>query len=620
VKLYGAAVLLTALAGGIHLACADDAVFESLGVPCTVKGLSFRLVTNDPDGRCIAWTGYEAPGKMAMLGVRTDTGETVWVDLAKYGRSHVQMTKGKDGNVYLYAGKPSHFFRYDVARNELVDLGVPAKPAHYFGSGMLGPDGKYYIGSYPATYLVRCDTMTGGIECLGRIAEDPRQCYIFPRLAVSDAGVVYCPVGLHHRELWAYDTRTGRKRQILPSPMTESQGRPTVWLGEDGQVYGRAGSTEFLCRPDRIATDAGILPDARGRAPPHVANGKKVGGLDRKGRLKLIDAKTGEATYVQTAYKGKPLMIYSVGCERDGRIWGGTLFPSMTFSCDLQTGELTDHGRIARGRCQVYDIINVDRGLLMSSYTGAYMDLWDPARPREKGGNPLSFKHNPRQERPMQWARGPDGYIYIGTIPVKGHLGGALARLDPSDVSIAWWDNIVKNQSIRYCAPVPATGELICATSIGGGSSAKPTETEAYVFLWDCKQEKISHMARPVRKTRHYGRVVTAAQGIVYGLAGPKYYAFDPVKRETIFVGDLPVRGLHFPELNDEVVGAKGLIYGLADDAVFAIDPSDHSIRIIARHDSIRKAHGFYVTPDGTLYYGSQETLWRCKLPEVHRN
>ena len=132
--------------------------FEKLGIPCTVKELSFRLVTQDPDGYYIAWTRYEGPLRMALLGVRTDTGAALWVDLAEYGRSHIQMVKGEDGNIYLYAGNPSHFFRYDVTARELVDLGCPAKPAHYFGGGTLGPDGKFYMGSYPATYLVCCDT------------------------------------------------------------------------------------------------------------------------------------------------------------------------------------------------------------------------------------------------------------------------------------------------------------------------------------------------------------------------------------------------------------------------------------------------------------------------------
>ena len=67
-------------------------------------------------------------------------------------------------------------------------------------------------------------------------------------------------------------------------------------------------------------------------------------------------------------------------------------------------------------------------------------------------------------------------------------------------------------------------------------------------------------------------------------------------------------------------MGPDGLVVGLGDDAVFCIDPADNVARVLARHPSIgspgkRGAHGFFVTPHGVLYYGSEATLMRCKLP-----
>ena len=73
-------------------------------------------------------------------------------------------------------------------------------------------------------------------------------------------------------------------------------------------------------------------------------------------------------------------------------------------------------------------------------------------------------------------------------------------------------------------------------------------------------------------------------------------------------------KGSRFPGLSDEPVGPEGLIYGLANDAVYAIDPADHTASVIARHKSIEQAHGFLVTQDGILYYGSGPALMRCKL------
>ena len=134
------------------------------------------------------------------------------------------------------------------------------------------------------------------------------------------------------------------------------------------------------------------------------------------------------------------------------------------------------------------------------------------------------------------------------------------------------------------------------------------------MFLWDTKKEEIVFRAQPVPDTRTYGRAVRAANGLIYGVAGDRYYVFDPKGRTVVFTGALPVKRLHFPHLHDEPVGARGLICGLGDDALFAIDPADNSVRVIARHESIARAHGFYITGEGDLYYGSRATLMRCKL------
>jgi hypothetical protein len=325
---------------------------------------------------------------------------------------------------------------------------------------------------------------------------------------------------------------------------------------------------------------------------------------------------------VQTQYEGRPASIYSVSCGRDGKIWGGSGQPATTFYYDTKTGELANVGRVTGGRIQVYDTISLPQGLFLSSYTGAHLNVYDPDRPREGGVNPraiatLSASH--MQERPYQWALGPDGMLYIGTRPIKGHLGGALVRVNPDDLSFKVWRNIIPNQSILYVAPVPETNEMLCASSVSGGSSAIPTEKEACIFLWDIAGEEVTFPAHPLPGTRSYGMLARARTGVIYGLAGEKYYAFDPKQRKVVHVGDLPGVARQFPGMYREPVGPKGLIYGFADDALFAIDPSDHGIEQLARHPTIEDARGPYVTQDGTVYYGSGATLMRCRAGEMAR-
>lgn len=591
--------------GGYH--------FEDLGEPVHERSLGMEFVTRGPGEGYTAWATYEAADGTALVGVRIPSGEVVRVDLTRFGPSHIQAAQAPNGDLYLYAGRPGHFLRFDVVREQIEDLGVPARPASYWLGSAVGPDDWFYVGSYPATYLVRCNLRTKEVESLGRIAEDPKECYLL-HPAVSDDGIVYCPVGLHHKELWAVDPRTRAKRQILPAELTQSQGIPRVWVGTDGHVYGEADGKQFRCYPDRI--EVGQTQPERRRRRPMEAGDVRVGRIDEQGRLVLTHTTTGEVRHIQTSYPGAPCAIYSVSCERDGRIYGGTFSPANTFCYDTATGRLYDLGRISTARIQVYDTLNHPKGLFLTSYMGATVDFFDPAAPIETGRNPRHIVTIPGQERPTQIILGPDGMLYTGTVPSKGRLGGALTRINPNDFSHKVWTNLIPNQSLLYLAPVPETKEIFCTTTISGGSSAIPTEKEAFIFLWDTQREVIRHRDQPVPGTKTYGAVVRARNGLLYGLAENRYYAYDPVARKVVHVGELPVRAVAFPGLSDEPVGPRGLIYGVGEDAVFAIDPADHSARVVVRHASLRGVHGFFVSSDETLYYGRGSHLMRCRLAQ----
>jgi len=494
-------ILFTLLLSRSNVHAAFKHTFENLGQPVRAGGLSIAFVTQDAQGHYVGWGAVRSAEEQSLLGVRVDTGELIWVDLLKFGNSHIQMIKAGDHNIYAYTGVPGRFVKYDVKKNELVDLGVPAEDCTYWLGSATGPDGKFYVGSYPSTHLVCCNPATGQVEDLGKMAVDDRECYII-HPAVSDDNVVYCPVGLHHMELWAFDVAKRAKKQILPEELTKAQGAPKVWVGTDGRVYGQAGNAQFLCQSDGV--ELGKSMQAKRMLKDNVAGGKIVGPVNENGELVLTDTKTKEKVFVQTEFSGVASNIYCIGCLRDGKLYGGCITPANIFCFDTKSGELKDQGRMTGGRIQVYDILNHPKGLFMSSYTGASLDFYNPACQLEAGKNPrhiASLHQNYMQERLVQLVLGPDEMIYTGGIPVKGHLGGALVRINPDDFTVKVWRNLIYNQSIEYLAPVPETGELFCTSTIRGGSSAIPTEKEAFVFLWDTKQEKINFQAQPVPET-----------------------------------------------------------------------------------------------------------------------
>lgn len=590
-----------------------DARFKNLGRPVVHRTLAMSIVTRDQHGNHVAWASLESADKLGLLGVRVDTGAILWRDLSEYGRAHIRMRLAGDGHIYLYCGRPGRFLRLDADTYKLTDLGVPDQKASYWLGHAIGPDGRFYVGAYPRANLVFLDPSTGTVGDLGRLPNDDRQAYVLHPV-VSDNNVAYCPVGLHHMELWTLDLNTGDKRQILPESLTQLRGCPKVWIGDDGNVYGRAGTAQFRCHPGRV--ELGQTAPRRAAAARNQAGQLTASHIDAQGRLVLVDTASGRKRFVPTDFRGVGVSIFSIGCQRDGWIYGGTFSPATLFRCHHKTDRLEDLGRVTAGRTQIYDAINGEDGVYLTSYGGGCIDRYNPdASPdaRQKISRIVRLSSRYEQERPIQIVKAGDGMLYTGTVPIKGVLGGALVRIDPHSGRVNVWRNIIPEQSVRYLTPI-AEQQLFCASSVRGGTSAIPSRQEAYVFIWDAVREAIVHKAQPVPGTRHYGSVATSRSGIVYGIAGDSYYAFDPGKRQTVARQQLPVRRIAFPGLCGNPLGKEGEIIGLGDDAVFAISPVDHTCRIVVRHPSIRAARGVFLTRDGTLYYGSGDDLWRCRL------
>lgn len=130
----------------------------------------------------------------------------------------------------------------------------------------------------------------------------------------------------------------------------------------------------------------------------------------------------------------------------------------------------------------------------------------------------------------MQLTLGTDGNIYTGTIPVKGILGGALVKIDPDDLSVKVWRDIIPQQSIISVVSVPATREIFFTSNIRGGSSSIPTKKEAVVGLWDIKGEKVVWQGTPVPGTTGYGQAALGSDGMIYGLTEKNIMLLIPKK------------------------------------------------------------------------------------------
>ncbi len=360
----------------------------------------------------------------------------------------------------------------------------------------------------------------------------------------------------------------------------------------------------------------GVAAADRARLP----SGELVGAMGQDGRLTLIKSQE-EQRSIPTDYRGTPLKIYTVGPLHHGVLYGSGLKPGHFFTYRLDSGEMVDHGTVTSGSIQVYDMVVHETGIYLGSYTGASIDRLDPQQPIARGRNPqriVQLSREYQQERPEQVIVGPDNAIWVGTVPVKGRLGGALSRIDPGDLSVQCWRDVVPAQSIVSLVGLPDRNRLLLASSVRGGTSATPTATEAVLALWEVGSAKVIAEFKPVPGARTYQGLARATNGLIHGLAVTAdalwRYVFDPARQQTVLAEPMPFGRSWFPYLHDAPVGPRGLLVGLADDAIFAIDPADNSLSILARDTSVSGALGFWVTDDGQVYYGSGATLWRCDL------
>jgi len=592
--------------------------FENLGKPVRF-GVSIQFVTRNPETGPIAWTGLTSARRSALVGINVKTGKLINVDLTPYGKGNgVALFKKNDNTIYIYAGRPGRYFRYDVATGQLTTLGEPSNATYWMTSSQTEtPDGKIYMGTFPGAAVSVLDTKTDTTKIIDGISDDPREEYTIS-LAHDKEGMLYFGLGMHHSELWSYNPKTGAKQQILPKEL-QLYGAPRLWMGKDGNPYGRKGSTFFRCYPDRI--EIGDFPDAPGPVLDREVHGKIASGIGQQGNLILNDPDTEKTTIVKSTFDTPAHSLFRFSDLHDGKLYGSSFKPGTAYSFDIHTKKLENLGLLTRGRTQVYDFLSYGDGILMSSYGGGFIDYYKPNEPRS-ATNPLpvaALHEAANQERPVQLTLGPDGNIYSPTFPIKGYLGGTLVRITPKTWKVKIYKDLIHNQSFTSVVSVPQTGELFVTSTIHGGSSSKPTEKEAWVFLWDPKMEKIDFKAQPIPGASSYSKAAIGANGLIYGFAGTRYYVFNPATRKIVATGDLPGYTKdnpgHEPLLSDGPA-SDGLIYGIDRDLgnLFAIDPKTNEITNLAHDESMITANFCQTEPDGYLYYNNGASLLRVKV------
>jgi hypothetical protein len=334
----------------------------------------------------------------------------------------------------------------------------------------------------------------------------------------------------------------------------------------------------------------------------------------KDGRIASVDA-FGARQYLPTGFPEVGAMIYSLPVEFEGKLLGSTWKTQGLFSYDLATGKIKDYGSLASGKIQIYDILPTPEGLYLASYTGGYIDLL-PSLESQSIRRLAHLDKEGAQERPIQMARGTDGAIYVASMPIKAQLGGALSRVTTEgDVTVH--RHIVPNQGITSIVAIPGTPLLFCTSTIQGGSSAIPSEKEARTFLWNTdSQTKVKEM-RLIPETKAYHRALATDDGLVLCLGDDgSFVIWDSSKEHVKHSGRLKSSRFKAPFINPIPIwdGRHAIIYGTTTIETINLDTG--ASEIVLKWPEMEKCTGFYTRPNGTLYYGMGQTLYRRKLSQ----
>ncbi|HZT32705.1 MAG TPA: hypothetical protein VFA33_22645 [Bryobacteraceae bacterium] len=511
------------------------------------------------------------------------------------------MVVGPDGKIYLGTLPNAHLLQLDPRAGKLIDLGRPSQTESYIWDVAVGPDRKIYGATYPQAKLVRYDPATNKLEDLGRM--DPVEQYAHSVAGTGD--FVYVGIGTSKANIAVYQISTGQHREILPAD-AQVVAQATVYMGQDGKVYGRVESRCFrlegwTCTP---------IPAAE--AAPAVANNRLRDGRSvtvEDNTLRISDPRGGGITERKFGYQGNTLPVFRVAFGPDDRLYGSTILPIHLVRFDEAQRAFQEIGGLGGG--EVYSFLTLRGRLLMGAYSGlAPLMSYDPAQAFHPGVNPVLVEYAGQDHgwRPEAMIAGPDGRVYLGPVAGYGRLGGPLTIWDPATNQVTSYPQLVQDQSPVSLA---RAGDLIAGgTTVGGGGGSHPTQTEAKLFLWDPQGARKIFETVPVARARNINDLIAGPDKMIYGIAGQTLFVFDPATRQIVHTAPVP---FHSAPYNSVAVGADGGIWGLAREGIFRIDPRTRAATLVA--SAPRPITAGFDLRGGAIYFTSEAVLYRYHLP-----
>ena len=579
--------------------------FEDLGIPIRKAGFKGCIVAPDRTGeKDILYFNFNQTGdRLFLLAVDPDTGK-VSQYLAPEGPGAWGYILAPDGKIYLgtWDGGLILCFNPSAPDSGIRVLGKPSETESYIWMFAVGGDGKLYGGTYGNAKLISYDTKTGEMRDLGRM--DEAQMYS-RTVAPGKDGRIYIGIGSANGDIVVYDPYTGKHGSIVPQEIKSKAKSGSTRIGNDGHAYAMIAEKWYRCEDSNLIP----VPDFPGAVKQRFRDGRVL--EDAGNGYYVIKQPNGEVERSTFSYTGTGVRIFHVANGPLGRVYGSSVMPLELFEYDPNTNRLRHLGNPTEVNGEIYSMAVLDEKLYVCAYPGSWLSVYDPKKTwsygTSKGSNPRGIGYaGDGHLRPRAMIVGPEGQLYIGSLPPYGEHGGAMGIYDPgTDSFVENYRHLIPNQSIVTLAYDRKSRLIFGGSSIDGGGGTKPIEKQARIFAWDpVEKRKILDLV-PVKGDSSISSM-TIFDGSVFAVSIPSntLFRFDHDDCALKVIQNLPRR------VPDLCLTRKGdRMYGLTGSSVFELEPASEKVKILGNYGDPINA-GFALNDSG-LYFGSGAHLIR---------
>ena len=622
--------LLLSLAGTLlmsMLACAAGARrFQDHGIPAPVSESRGTIATADAQGNPMILAMALAPPRNSLLCIDAQTGKTeqFW-----YPRKEAHTGASYDlllaSTGMFYVMMDDTFLEFDT-KGKAWTFGQDTNA----GTAMSyaeAPDGTIYAATYPNCFLLAYDPKAKTIEKIGQFDTVEK----YPSyMAVDAEGWVYAGIGTAHANLVGFNPKTGERVQFAEESK-RTVGAGNVFMGVDGNVYGRAHHTQGWLKlsggkaePVEKVPAKKALPGIKWSSTfPTFPDGGRFENFDMPNRTFTFVSAKGEKRQVTFDYESDGAAITSMLAGPGGKIYGSTCHPFRLFSYDPKADKLVNYGGLkAVGGGNWCDLDFVGNTVFGGSYAGGVLYEFDTTKPwadvSGDAANPKNLcQYKASNGRPRVVLALPDKRtVLMSGYPGYGRVGSGIVFYDLESRQATLIENkdLLEGHSTVTLKALP-DGTVVGGTSVlapGGGSAIVKN---GRIFLMDPASRKIIFDVEPIQDGGNINCVEVGPRGKVFGITSTaRFFVFDPETRKTIHEADLSQYGHVTRDNKTLLLGPKDRLYALLDNHLLRISAKTYTAQVQTK--MIEPATTGIGILDGRLYFAVHSHIWSYRLPK----